>query len=73
MPWMTENNRPVVLSTANLIGLRLVDGGDTVALRFEAPDGREVAILIPRDAASELDLQLGEVLARPWRSANERL
>ena len=62
---MTENNRPVVLSVARFSGVRLIDGGDTVLVRFEAPDGREIAILVPQRAASALNTHLPDVLARP--------
>ena len=62
---MTQNNRPVVLSAANVIGVRMVDGGDTVALQLETPDDRELAILVPRAAASVLRMALADVLDQP--------
>jgi hypothetical protein len=61
---MTENNRPVVLSVATFTDVQPMDGGDTLAIRFEAPDGREVVMLIPRRAASALQTPLAEILAQ---------
>ena len=50
----------MVLSVASFIDVELMDGGDTVAIRFQAPDGREVAVLVPRAAASALQTQLAD-------------
>jgi hypothetical protein len=65
---MTENNRPVVLSVASFIDVQSMDSGDTLAMRFQAPDGREVVILVPRQAAAALQPQVSEVLAQPHAS-----
>lgn len=62
---MTEDNRPVVLSVASFIDVQSMDGGDTLAMRFQAPDGRELVILVPRQAAAALHPQVSEVLAEP--------
>jgi hypothetical protein len=62
---MTENNRPVVLSVASFTDVQLMDSGDTLAVRFQAPDGRELVILVPRQAAAALQPQVSEVLAQP--------
>ena len=51
---MSETMRPVVLSVRTITGIEPIDGGDTLAVRFEAPDGREIALLVPRNAVSEL-------------------
>ena len=62
---MPETNRPVVLSVASVTDVQPMDGGDTLAVRFEAPDGREVAVLVPRGAAAALQAHLADILARP--------
>jgi hypothetical protein len=49
---MTENNHPVVLSVASFIGVQTMDSGDTLAMRFRAPDDRELVILVPRQVAA---------------------
>ncbi|HEX8416144.1 MAG TPA: hypothetical protein VF641_00930 [Methylobacterium sp.] len=66
------SSRPVVLSVAALKATETIDGGDTVVVRFEAPDGREIALLIPRKAASELGDRLDQACgtARPDRSTS---
>jgi hypothetical protein len=61
---MTENIRPVVLSVASFTDVELMDGGDTLAMRFQAPDGREVAMLVPRAAAFALQTQLADILTQ---------
>lgn len=65
---MPDSNRPVVLSVASFIGVRLIDGGDTVAVSFQAPDGREVAVVVPHRAAADLQVSLSDVLALPSRN-----
>jgi uncharacterized BrkB/YihY/UPF0761 family membrane protein len=65
---MTENNHPVVLSVASFIGVQTMDSGDTLAMRFRAPDDRELVILVPRQVAAALQPQVSEVLAQPRSS-----
>lgn len=48
---MTDYNRPVVLSVASFTDVQQMDGGDTLVVRFEAPDGRDLVMLVPRRAA----------------------
>lgn len=62
---MTETNRPVVLSAARFISVRMIDGGDTIAASFQAPDGREVAMLVPRREMLALQAQLADLLLLP--------
>jgi hypothetical protein len=62
---MTDNNHPVVLSVARFIGVQTMDSGDTLAMRFRAPDDRELVILVPRHVAAALQPQVSEVLAQP--------
>ena len=62
---MAGNDQLTVLSVASLVGTRTIDGGDTVALRFLAPDGGEIALLVPRRVAAEVQAALVDVLARP--------
>jgi hypothetical protein len=61
---MTENDPPLVLSVASFIGVQAMDSGDTLAMRFRAPDDRELVILVPRQAAAALQPQVSEVLAQ---------
>jgi hypothetical protein len=62
---MTDNKHPVVLSVASFIGVQTMDSGDTLALRFRAPDDRELVILVPRQVAATLQPQVSEMLAQP--------
>ncbi|MDR7039190.1 hypothetical protein J2X36_003963 [Methylobacterium sp. BE186] len=59
---MPETMRPVVLSVRAFKGLMAIDGGDTVVVRFEAPDGREIALLVPKKALADLRLLLDDHL-----------
>ena len=68
---MPENARPVVLSVAEFTRVELMDGGDTLAVRFKAPDSGEIALLVPQRAAANLQAQVadGIEVAREHRSA----
>jgi len=59
---MIETDRPVVISVATLLKAWLIDGGDTVATQFTAPDGRNVAMLVPLQAALALQASLFNLL-----------
>ena len=69
---MIGSNRPVVLSVASVIDVRPIDGGDTLAMRFQAPDGREVAVLVPRKASVDLQTRLTEMFAQPLPRERDR-
>jgi len=56
-----ENLRPVVLSVAAFKDMEAIDGGDTIVVRFVAPDGREIALLVPRDALTGLKTRLSSI------------
>ena len=64
---MADIDPPRVISTASFTSLRLIDGGDTVAMSFLAPDGGETVILIPRTAARTIQTHLAEILTLPLR------
>ena len=64
---MTEYNRPVVLSVASFTDVQQMDSGDTLAVRFEAPDGRDLVMLVPRGAASALQGHLADILTQQLR------
>ncbi|WP_156399199.1 hypothetical protein [Methylobacterium sp. Leaf466] len=51
---MFDDPRPTVLPVIAFTNLDDIDGGNTVVLRFTSPDGREVALLVPKRAISEL-------------------
>lgn len=59
---MTDSNRPFVLSAREFTDLRVLDGGDTIAICFEAPDGRELALLVPYRVVSDLKSSIDETL-----------
>jgi len=46
--------RPVVLSVTEFVGVEPIDGGDTLVVRFKAPDGREIVLLVPKPAVADL-------------------
>ena len=55
---MIENARPIVLSVTQFTSVEVMDSGDTLAVRFKAPDGREIALLVPQQAAADLHAQI---------------
>lgn len=57
---MLDNSRPVVLSVAAFTCLETIDGGDTIVVRFKAPDGREIALLVPQTVMADLKGRLLE-------------
>lgn len=59
---MLTDTRPVVLSIAEATGVQVMDGGDTLALRFKAPDGREIALVIPQKAVATLQAFIADGL-----------
>lgn len=54
----------LAVAVESLTGVGLIDGGDTVDVRFVAPDGQVIAVLIPRPVFA--DLQARD-LGAPWR------
>ena len=52
---------PVVLSVADFMGIEPIDGGDTTVVRFNAPDGCEIALLVPKPAIADLRLELADL------------
>ena len=70
---MPESSRPFVSSVDRFLGVQIIDGGDTVAVQFQAPDGRDINILVPRQAALALQANLFDVLSQPFsRDRHER-
>ena len=57
---MQENMRDVVLSVRSFTGTEPIDGGDTIVVRFQASDGREIALLVPKQAFADLRLLLAD-------------
>lgn len=58
---MPDSLRPVVLSVAAFKSMESIDGGDTIVVRFAAPDGREIALLVPLDAVTGLKSRLSSL------------
>lgn len=61
-----ETPSPLAVAVRSLTGVGLIDGGDTVDVRFAAPDGQMIAVLIPRAVFTELQAR---DLGAPWRHA----
>ncbi len=59
-----ETLPPLAVAVKSLTGVGLIDGGDTVDVRFAAPDGQMIAVLIPRGVFAELQAR---ALAAPTR------
>lgn len=70
---MSDSNQLKVVSTASFTSLRLIDGGDTVAMTFQAADGSDVAVLVPRKAASAMQAQLADILTLPLTRRSREL
>ena len=49
-----ETLPPLAVAVKSLTGVGLIDGGDTVDVRFAAPDDQLIAVLIPRRVFAEL-------------------
>jgi hypothetical protein len=49
-----ETLSPRAVAVKSLIGVGLIDGGDTIDVRFAAPDGQMIAVLIPQAVFAEL-------------------
>ncbi len=52
---------PLAIAVRALTGYKLIDGGDTVDVRFTAADGRMIAVLIPRAVFAELQTVVPEL------------
>lgn len=59
---MSEKVRPHVFAAVEVLGLTLIDGGDTVAARLRTADGGETAVLMPIGAGEDLARRIGEAL-----------
>jgi hypothetical protein len=57
--------RPVVLSVATFSDIEAIDGGDTIVVRFTAPDGREIVLLVPQQAVADLKSRLADAPLQP--------
>lgn len=49
-----EAGSPLAIAVRALAAVKLIDGGDTVDVRFTAADGRMIAVLIPREVFTAL-------------------
>lgn len=49
-----ETPFPLAVAVKSLTSVGLIDGGDTVDVRFAAPDDQLIAVLIPRAVFAEL-------------------
>ena len=47
-----------VVAVRELAGIKFIDGGDTIAIRFVGADGQIVGVLIPRRVFAELQATL---------------
>ena len=57
-----NSTKPVVLSVAEATSVHAMDGGDTLALRFKAPNGREITLVVPQKAAANLQAHISDGL-----------
>ncbi|MDR7040628.1 hypothetical protein J2X36_005411 [Methylobacterium sp. BE186] len=56
---MDHTDRITVVGIAQLAGVEVIDGGDTVAVRLRAADDREITLLVPQQIAADLHANLG--------------
>lgn len=52
---------PFAVAVTTITSIKLIDGGDTVDVRFTAADGRMIAVLIPRVVFAELQTSLPNI------------
>lgn len=48
-----DTMRPVVLSARPFTSTESIDGGDTIMVRFQAADGRDITLLVPKQALED--------------------
>ncbi|MEG9501067.1 MAG: hypothetical protein MIN69_04225 [Methylorubrum extorquens] len=65
-----ETLSPLAVAVKTLTSVGLIDGGDTVDVRFAAPDGQMIAVLIPRAVFAELRAR--ELETSPRRAGLEQ-
>lgn len=61
---MADPMAPSVCATLDVLGVTLVDGGDTVAVRFRKADDSELALLLPLKVGAALVHQINEAAAK---------
>ncbi|GJD96250.1 hypothetical protein OCOJLMKI_3470 [Methylobacterium iners] len=60
MQSVSDTMRPIVLSVRSFTGVEPIDGGDTIVVRFKAPDGPEISLLVPKHALANFRLLLDD-------------
>lgn len=59
---LSQAYTPQVLAAAHVRSVGIIDGGDTVAVHFEAAGGEEMCLLLPIAAVSDLLMHLATAL-----------
>ncbi|TGD98669.1 hypothetical protein [Methylobacterium nonmethylotrophicum] len=59
---MNDEAQQVVVAVSRLLQVQVIDSGRTLAMRLEAADGRELAVLVPRLVADDLRTHLVDTL-----------
>ena len=55
---MSDDLHPVAFPVKAFTSIETIDGGNTLVVRFTAPDDLEVALLVPQQAIADLRVLL---------------
>ena len=66
---MSGDERPYVFAAVQVLGITLIDGGRTLAVRLQRADGEETVVLLAYPLAEDLNWQLADTLNRAPETA----
>ncbi|WP_264046841.1 hypothetical protein [Methylobacterium flocculans] len=58
---MSDSSKPDVFAAIRVLGVELIDGGRTLAVRLEKATGTEAVLLLAQPVADELFRQMAEL------------
>ena len=58
---MSDSSKPDVFAAIRVLGIELIDGGRTLAVRLEKATGTETVVLLAQPVADELYRQMAEL------------
>ena len=58
---MSDSSKPDVFAAIRVLGIELIDGGRTLAVRLEKATGAEAVVLLAQPVADELYRQMAEL------------
>lgn len=52
------DDQPVIVAVSQLHGVKMIDGGRTIAVMLQSTDGRDLAVLVSATVAEDLRVKL---------------